>query len=110
MSLGLSADFVSNRYADYYYSYDFGPLVSAEPLDGAQFLPPSAYNAKGGMKNWKLTGLVNQSITGDLTGGLSIFGAATYSRLVGSIGRSPFVDDRGSKSQWQTVLGLAYTF
>ena len=62
------------------------------------------------MKNWKLTALVNQSITGDLTHGLSIFGAATYSRLVGSIGRSPFVDDRGSKSQWQSVLGLAYTF
>lgn len=101
VALGASADFVSNRYADYYYSYSGG--------SGGFLLPPS-YNAKGGMKSWKLIALVNQSITGDLTGGLSIFGAATYSRLVGSIGRSPFVDDRGSKSQWQTVLGLAYTF
>lgn len=101
VSIGASADFVSNRYADHYYSYSGGP--------GGLGLPVS-YNAKGGMKNWKLTALANQSITGDLTGGLSIFGAGTYSRLVGSIGRSPFVDDRGSKSQWQGVLGLAYTF
>ncbi len=114
VSIGASADFVSNRYADYYYSYStvlVGTTESAEPLDGPQFaIPPLSYNAKGGMKNWKLTALVNQSITGDLTSGLSIFGAGTYSRLVGSIGRSPFVDDRGSKSQWQGVLGLAYTF
>ena len=113
VSLGASADFVSNRYADYYYSYGtvrIGTPESAAPLDGPQFAPPLSYNAHGGMKNWKLTALVNQSITGDLTHGLSIFGAGTYSRLVGSIGRSPFVDDRGSKSQWQGVLGLAYTF
>ncbi len=101
VSIGASVDFVSNRYADYYYSYGAGPTGLPTPV---------SYNAKGGMKNWKLTALVNQSITGDLTHGLSIFGAGAYSRLVGSIGRSPFVDDRGSKSQWQTVLGLAYTF
>ena len=114
VSLGASADFVSNRYADYYYSYS-GVLVgtpeSAENPGGPLFAPPPpSYNAKGGMKNWKLTALVNQSITGDLTHGLSIFGVASYSQMVGSIGRSPFVDDRGSKSQWQSVLGLAYTF
>ena len=114
VSLGASADFVSNRYADYYYSYGgvlVGGPASAESPSGPLFAPPPlSYNAHGGMKNWKLTALVNQSITGDLTHGVSIFGAATYSRLVGSIGKSPFVDDRGSKSQWQTVLGLAYTF
>ena len=75
-------------------------------------LPPGlpAYNADGGMKNWKLTALLNQSVTGDLTHGLSIFGGGTYSRLVGDIADSPIVDGRGSKSQWQAVLGLAYTF
>lgn len=112
-SLGASADFVSNRYADYYYSYSgvlVGGPTSAESPGGPLFAPPLSYNANGGMKNWKLTALVNQSITGDLTHGLSIFGAGTYSQLVGSIGKSPFVDDRGSKSQWQGVLGLAYTF
>lgn len=97
----LSADFVSGRYAEYYYSIS--------PAEGfAAGLP--AYDADGGMKNWKLTALVNQSLTGDLTHGLSIFGAGSYSRLLGEIADSPIVDGRGSKSQWQGVIGLAYTF
>ena len=110
----LSADFVSNRYADYYYSYgsSFIPPITSgqEGLGPQRAIPPSSYDADGGMKNWKLSALINQSITGDLTHGLSIFGAGTYSRLVGDIADSPIVDDRGSASQWQGILGLAYTF
>ena len=97
----LSADFVAGRYAEYYYSIS--------PAEGFIAGLP-AYDADGGMKNWKLTALINQSITGDLTHGLSIFGAGSYSRLVGDIADSPIVDDRGSASQWQAILGLAYTF
>lgn len=97
----LSADFVAGRYADYYYSVTpFDSFVSGLPVD----------DSHGGMKNWKLSTLINQSITGDLTHGLSIFGAGSYSRIVGSIARSPIVDDRGSRSQWQGAIGLAYTF
>ena len=101
VGLSLSADFVAGRYAEYYYS-----ISPAEGL--AAGLP--AYDADGGMKNWKLTALLNQSISGDLLNGVSIFGGGTYGRLVGDIARSPIVDDRGSRSQWQAVLGLAYTF
>ena len=101
VSIGASADFVSNKYADYYYR---SPRVV---LGGTTYL---ANDPGGGMKNWKLTSLVNQSITGDLLHGLSIFGAGTYSRITGDIGRSVIVADRGSRSQWQGVLGLAYTF
>ncbi len=97
----LSADFVADRYADYYYS-----ITPAEGFVAG--LP--AYEAEGGMKNWKLSALVNQSITGDLTHGLSIFAGGTYSRLVGDIADSPIVDGRGSRSQWQAALGLAYSF
>ncbi len=97
----LSADFVAERFANYYYS-----ITPAEGLVAG--LP--AYDADGGMKNWKLSALVNQSMTGDLTGGLSIFGGGTYSRLVGDIGDSPIVRGRGSRSQWQAAVGLAYTF
>ena len=101
VGLSLSADFVAGRYADYYYS-----ISPAEGLVAG--LP--AYAADGGMKNWKVTALVNQSVSGNLLHGLSIFGGGTYSRLVGDIARSPIVEDRGSRSQWQAVLGLAYTF
>ena len=93
----VSADFVSDRYANYYYS--IAPL-SALPT----------YDANGGMKNWKTSLLLNQSITGDLTHGLSLFGAGSFSRMTGSIARSPIVANRGSRSQWQAAVGLAYTF
>jgi outer membrane protein len=101
VAASLSADFVSNKYADYYYA---NPGV----IFGLAAIPAS--NPGGGMKNWRLGLLANQSITGDLTGGLSIFGAADYSRVVGDIGKSFFVDDRGSRSQWRLAAGLAYTF
>jgi len=101
VSAGIGADFVSNRFADYYFGVDSaGALASGLPV----------YNPDGGMKSWKAGLLVNQSITGDLTGGLSIFGTANYSRLVGDFKRSPIVSQRGSPSQWLLATGLAYTF
>ncbi|NUT00278.1 MAG: MipA/OmpV family protein [Sphingomonas sp.] len=100
-SVSLGAEFVSNRFADYYFS-----ISPAESVVSG--LP--AFNADGGMKNWKVGLLLNQSITGDLTGGLSIFGVANYSRLLGDFKRSPIVSDRGSANQWLLGAGLAYTF
>ncbi|HEX7930454.1 MAG TPA: MipA/OmpV family protein [Sphingomicrobium sp.] len=100
-SASVGADFVSNKFADYYFSIS--------PTDSlASGLP--AFNAGGGMKSWKLGLLLNQSITGDLTGGLSVFGLVNYSRLVGDFKRSPIVSDRGSPNQWLLGAGLAYTF
>lgn len=101
VAANLSADFVSNKYADYYYA---NPGV----IFGLSSIPAS--NPGGGMKNWKIGALINQSITGDLTHGFSIFGGADYSRIVGDIGKSYFVDDRGSRSQWRLAAGLAYTW
>jgi outer membrane scaffolding protein for murein synthesis (MipA/OmpV family) len=97
----LSADFVSGRFADYYFS--------VSPLDAiASGLP--AYDADGGMKNWKIGLLANQSLSGDLRRGLSLFGTGSYSRLLGDFKRSPIVSDRGSASQWFGAFGLAYSF
>lgn len=101
VSASLGADFVANRFADYYFSVS--PAESV--LTG---LP--AFNADGGMKSWKIGLLANQSVTGDLTGGLSLFGTVNYSRLVGDFKRSPIVSDRGSANQWLLAAGLAYTF
>ena len=97
----LSADWVANDYADYYYS-----ITPADAL--ASGLAP--FDADGGFKGWKLGLLANQSLSGDLTRGLSLFGMGSYGRLAGDFKRSPIVDDRGSASQWMGALGLAYTF
>lgn len=97
----VSADFVSNKFADYYFSVSPGEtLVSG--------LDP--YNAGGGMKNWKLGLLVNQSLSGNLLNGWSLFGIASYSRLVGDFKDSPIVDDRGSASQWMGGVGIGYSW
>jgi MipA family protein len=100
-SVNVGAEFVSNRFADYYFSID--------PADSLRSGLP-VFNAGGGMKDWKAGLLVNQSITGDLLGGISIFGSAQYSRLVGDFRRSPIVSERGSPNQWLGAVGLAYTW
>jgi outer membrane protein len=101
MGASVSADFVSNRFADYYFS-----VSPAEAVVSG--LAP--FNADGGMKNWKLGLLANQSLSGDLLHGFSIFGIGSYSRLVGDFKRSPIVSDRGSASQWFGGLGVAYSW
>ena len=103
VSLSAGAEFVGNKYADYYYT-----ITPADSLATGGILPP--FNADGGMKNWKAGLLVNQSITGDLLGGLSVFGTGQYSRLVGDFRRSPIVSQRGSAGQWLGAIGLAYTW
>ena len=101
VSASVGAEFVSNKFADYYFS-----ITPADSL--VSLLPP--FEADGGMKNWKAGLLLNQSLTGDLLHGLSAFGTANYSRLVGDFKRSPIVDDRGSANQWLLATGLAYTW
>jgi MipA family protein len=99
----LGAEFVSNKFADYYFS-----ITPADSVLTGGALP--AFNADGGLKNWKASLLVNQSLSGSLLHGLSIFGLGQYSGLVGDFKRSPIVSQRGSSSQWIGSLGLAYTW
>lgn len=103
VSLSAGAEIVNSRYARYYFGVtpaDVAATGGALPL----------YAPRGGLKNWKASLLVNQSITGDLLGGFSIFGLAQYSKLRGDFKRSPIVEGRGSASQWLGALGLAYTW
>jgi outer membrane scaffolding protein for murein synthesis (MipA/OmpV family) len=102
-SLNVGAEFVSNKYADYYFS-----ISPADSAATGGLLP--VFDADGGMKHWKVGLLLNQSLSGDLLHGFSIFGTANYFRLVGDFKRSPIVSDRGSASQWLLAGGLAYTF
>lgn len=101
VSAGVGMEFVSNRYADYYYA-----ISPAEALVSGL----SAYNGDGGMKDWNANLLVGQSLTGDLLHGLGLFGLVNYSHLVGDFKRSPIVRDRGSASQWLFAAGLTYTW
>ncbi len=103
VSASIGAEFVSNKYADYYFS-----VSPAESVLTAAVLP--AYNADGGMKNWKTSLLMNHSLSGDLLHGFSVFGLGNYSRLTGDFKRSPIVSQRGSASQWLGAIGLAYTW
>jgi len=102
-SLNVGAEFVSNKFADYYFS-----LTPADSIGTGAILPP--FNASGGMKNWKAGLLLNQTLTGNLLHGISIFGLGQYSRLVGDFKRSPIVSQRGSANQWIGALGLGYTW
>lgn len=101
VGVSASAEWAGDGYADYYYS--IGPQGS---IDSG--LP--VYEADGGFKHWRLGLFANQSISGDLTHGWSIFGVGLYTHLSGDFADSPIVDDRGSASQWFGALGVAYTF
>jgi outer membrane scaffolding protein for murein synthesis (MipA/OmpV family) len=103
VSANVGMEFVSNKFADYYFS-----ISPTDSLATGGFLPP--FNASGGLKNWKAGLLLNQSITGDLLHGFSVFGTGQYSRLVGDFKRSPIVSQRGSASQWIGAAGIAYTW
>jgi outer membrane scaffolding protein for murein synthesis (MipA/OmpV family) len=103
VSASLGAEFVSRKFANYYFG-----VTPADVVATGGALP--LYSPGGGMKNWKTSLLVNQSLTGDLLGGLSVFGFGQYSRLLGDFKRSPIVTMRGSASQWTGAVGLAYTW
>jgi outer membrane scaffolding protein for murein synthesis (MipA/OmpV family) len=97
----LSADFVSDRYADYYFGID---------ADEALRTGLAAYRPDGGFKSWQAGLLVSQSLSGDLRRGLALFGTGSYKRLRGDFADSPLVADRGSRGQWSAALGIGYTF
>ena len=100
--LNASLDYVGAGYGNYYYS------VSPAGSVASGLFP---YNArKSGMLGWGATGLVNVSLTGDLTGGLSLVAGGGYYRVHGRFARSPIVADAGDRDQWYGGAGLAYTF
>lgn len=103
VSISAGAEIVSDKYAQYYFG-----VTPADVASTGGRLP--LYVPNGGLKNWKTSVLVNQSITGDLLRGISIFALGQYSRLVGDFKRSPIVDKRGAAGQWIGAVGLAYTW
>lgn len=101
VGLSLSADFVGDGYADYYF--DVSPAGSL-----ASGLAP--YDADGGFKSWSLSLAGAHALTGDLLGGLSLFAVGSYTRLRGDFADSPIVSTAGSAHQWFGAVGLSYSF
>jgi outer membrane scaffolding protein for murein synthesis (MipA/OmpV family) len=100
--LNASLDYAGANYGDYYYSVSpAGSVASGLPAFSAR---------KSGVLGYGLTGLVNLSLTGDLTGGLSLVGGGGYYRVNGRYARSPIVSIAGDRDQFYGGLGLAYTF
>lgn len=101
VGLSLSADFVGDGYADYYF--DVTPAGSlASGL--------AAYDADGGFKSWTVSLAGAHSLTGDLLGGLGLFAVGAYTRLRGDFAESPIVSTAGSRNQWFGAVGLSYSF
>jgi outer membrane protein len=102
-SLTLGADYVGKGFGAYYY--DISPAGSA-----ASSL--SVYDDAGhsGWKDYNGQLLLDHSLTGNLTHGLSVFVDGGYSRLLGRYARSPVVADVGTPNQWAGAAGLAFTF
>ena len=102
VSLGVSAEYVDDDYADYYFS--ISPAGSA-----ASGLP--VFTASGGWKNVGLTTFTAVDLDGDITnGGLGLFLLGGYSRLLADAKRSPVTAIRGKPDQFFGAIGLGYTF
>ncbi len=98
VGVSVSADYVGARNARTY----FGVSPAQSIASGLR-----AYGPGEGFKDVNFGAIGNISLTGDLLHGLSLFGLANYTRLVGEIGRSPVVRNR---DQFYGAVGLAYTF
>lgn len=101
-SLSLGAEYVDDKYADYYFS--IGPAASA-----TSGLPQ--FDADGGFTKFSATVLTGVDLNGDATdGGLALVGIAGYSRMLGDARRTPFTSIRGNANQWFLAAGIGYTF
>lgn len=101
-SLSLSAEFVDDKYADYYYS-----VSPAQSL--ASGLPQ--YAAEGGLNSLGANMFVGIDLDGDVTnGGLAVVLVGGYSRLMNDAKNTPYTSIRGSADQFFGALGVGYTF
>ncbi|MDG5489448.1 MipA/OmpV family protein [Sphingomonas sp. BGYR3] len=102
VGISVLADYVGKGYGDYYFDISQA---------GAAASGLSPYSQAGsGWKRWGVNALAVQSLTGDLTGGLSLVGVVGRYQMLGDFKRSPIVAEAGKADQWIAGLGLTYTF
>ena len=104
-SLSLSANFIDDDFADYYYSV---PTINTL-LPEEDVLP--GFQAEGGMQSYGVNLLLAHDLSGDVTdGGLSLVGIGGWSKLVNDAADTPFTSIRGNNDQYFVALGVGYTF
>lgn len=101
LRLALTADFVGERYADYYFGID-GAGSAASGL--------AAYDPDGGLASVGGNVIAVHSLSRGGRTGWSLFGVVAYNRLQGDVAASPIVRDTGSPNQIFASFGLGYTF
>lgn len=101
VGLFATAEHAGSGYARRYYSINQGQsLASGLPV----------YNARSGWKNWTAGAIGTYSLTGNLLQGWKLVGSVAYGRMLNDFGDSPIVSQAGSRGQWLSALGVAYTF
>ncbi len=98
--------FAQATHADRRYNESTYGIDAAQ--SAASGLP--VYTARAGWKSVSAGVAGDVSLTGDLTGGLSLIGGVMYARLLGSAAESPVTRIAGTRNQWLAGLGLAYAF
>ncbi|WP_379922427.1 MipA/OmpV family protein [Erythrobacter sp. R86502] len=98
----VSAEFVDNNFADYYFSVD-PAQAAATGLAG--------FRADGGLNRVGTIAILAYDLDRNpLNGGWSLTGVGGYSRLVGDSADTPFTTVRGDANQFILGAGIAYTF
>jgi len=104
VAINISARHVDSDFADYYYS-----VTPTQSLATGGILP--VYNAKKGWDSANVGLLAGLDLDGNLlNGGLSVFAAGLYGRMLNDGKDTPFTSIRGDRDQWTAGLGVGYTF
>ena len=100
--LQVSADYVGEDFAATYY----GVTPAGAAASGL-----SPFTLDEGWKNVRVSLLGSYKLQGDLTtGGLGLFGIASYASMLGDFKESPLVSEAGDADQFFVGGGLTYTF
>jgi MipA family protein len=89
---------------------EYGQTYFGVSEPGAIVSGLAPFRGEGGLKDIAAGVFARQSLGRDLRRGFSVFGSATYSRLLGPFKRSPIVADAGSADQWFLGAGVSYSF
>jgi outer membrane scaffolding protein for murein synthesis (MipA/OmpV family) len=94
-------EIVGSGYARTYFGIDAA---------GAAASGLARYQLDGGLKDVNIGVGVSHALTGTLLKGWSVFGQASYARVLGDFADSPVVRVAGNPNTFAAALGIAYSF